>query len=117
MSGLRSYPNQESPSPDLDPVIASIVRYAKPSRILLFGSRARKEARIDSDIDLCVLFDRLPKRKLEVLQDLYRNFYDIDIGAVDLVVYEERAFKERAEVGNSFEAHISEEGVALYGPA
>ena len=37
----------------LDPVVA----YFKPLRVILFGSRARGDARPDSDIDLLVVVD------------------------------------------------------------
>ena len=37
----------------LDPV----VEYFKPQRVILFGSRARGEAKRDSDIDLLVVVD------------------------------------------------------------
>ena len=117
MIGGNELKGHDHASKDLEPIVASIVRYSKPSRILLFGSRARRESRSDSDIDICVLFDRLPKRKLEVLQDLYREFFDLDVGAIDLVVYEEETFKERSRSRHSFEAHILGEGVPLYGQA
>lgn len=100
---------------EIDSIVASIVRYRQPTRVLLFGSRARGDEGPDSDIDLCVLFNALPKRKLEVLQDLYRGLYGLDVGPVDLVVYEESSFFKRASRPHSFESRIATEGVALYG--
>lgn len=104
-------------SGELGSIVASIVRYREPTRVLLFGSRARREEVPDSDIDLCVLFDTLPKRKLEVLQDLYRGLYGLEVGPVDLVVYDEDSFRDRASRPHSFESRIAGEGVALYGQA
>jgi predicted nucleotidyltransferase len=47
----------------LDPV----VRYCKPQRVILFGSRARGEATRDSDIDLLVIVDDdTPRQKLSL---------------------------------------------------
>jgi uncharacterized protein len=39
----------------LDEMVAAIVREIDPERIYLFGSRARGEARPDSDIDLLIV--------------------------------------------------------------
>jgi len=117
MSGLLAGKDTNETAPELDSIIRSIVRYRKPARILLFGSRARRDARPDSDIDICVLFDTLPKRQLEVLQDLYRELYDTDAGPVDLLVYDEAAFRDRASRPHSFEAKILDEGISIYGQA
>ena len=44
----------ESPTP-LDELVQLIVKHARPERIILFGSRARGDARSDSDYDLLVI--------------------------------------------------------------
>ena len=47
------------PRYDLVPreLLDSVVRHLRPQRIILFGSRARGDAREDSDIDLLVVVD------------------------------------------------------------
>ena len=55
---------------DFEELLDAIKIIHLPTRILLFGSRARGNHREDSDIDLCILYDQLPKRKLEVFQEL-----------------------------------------------
>jgi predicted nucleotidyltransferase len=47
---------------------AAIRAGLNPERILLFGSAARGTDTATSDIDLCLLFETLPARKLEVLR-------------------------------------------------
>jgi len=60
-------------------------------------------------------YERLPKRNLEVLQDLYRPFFAVRGRAVDLVVYDADQFSERARRNGSFERVIQREGQVVYG--
>ncbi len=98
-------------------VIDALLKYHEPQGILLFGSSARGDRNAYSDLDICVLYDRLPARSLVVLQALYRALYDVAVGPVDLVVYEASDFSRKAARSNSFEARIKAEGVLLYGAA
>ena len=100
---------------ELQQLISAITAYAQPRHILLFGSRARGGARDDSDFDLCVIYEKLPKRNLEVLQDLYRSFFPIGGHPVDLVVYQADRFEEKAIHKGSFESAIRSEGLVVYG--
>ncbi len=52
---------------ELEKVVFLITSYIMSNRVLLFGSRARGQACPDNDYDLCVLYDALPKRNLEVM--------------------------------------------------
>lgn len=104
-----------SDSEELHALVEIIVGYHVPKNILLFGSRARGLPSTESDIDLCVLYDHLPKRSLEVLQDLYKRFFAIQARAVDLVVYETAQFNERSLRRGSLEQAIRLEGQVVYG--
>jgi len=92
-----------------------IVRFRQPKRVILFGSRGRGDAREDSDIDLCVLYEKLDKWNVEVVQDLYFELFGHMGRPVDLVVYEEADFLSKAQRAHSFEATIVSEGRAIYG--
>ena len=100
---------------ELNNLISAITSYAVPRSILLFGSRVREAARTDSDFDLCVIYDRLPKRNLEVMQDLYRSIFLIARHPVDLVVYQADHFEERALCRGTLESAIRTEGRVIYG--
>lgn len=95
--------------------LSAITEYEKPQRILLFGSRARGQARIESDYDLCVIYNKMPKRNLEVLQDLYRKLFSVEGSPVDIVVYEADAFDKKALYKGSFESRIRAEAKVVYG--
>ncbi len=49
--------------PWLPAIVGRIVRLVDPVRIILFGSRARGDAREDSDYDLLVVFDKIDDRR------------------------------------------------------
>ncbi|MGB9685501.1 MAG: nucleotidyltransferase domain-containing protein [Rectinema subterraneum] len=96
-------------------IVHTIRGYKEPVRIVLFGSRAVGKEQKDSDIDICVIYKNLPKRNLEVLQDLYRELFKLDTEPVDLLVFDEKCFNEKAAHPNSLEAKILRDGVLLYG--
>ena len=56
-------------------IVDRIVDYCIPKRVILFGSRGRGDARPDSDVDLCVLYEKLEKRNIGVMQDLYLRIF------------------------------------------
>ncbi len=102
---------------ELGTLIESLTNCHKPKEILLFGSRAGGKARADSDIDLCLIYDKLPKRKLEVLQELYLSIFSCKGHAVDLVVFQTDAFDEKSRNLHTFESEIRQQGRVVYGRA
>lgn len=72
-----------------------IVREAAPEAIILFGSRARGDARPDSDVDLLVVesepFSGQRSRRLETTR-LYRLLRDLPL-AKDLLLFSRDEFE------------------------
>jgi predicted nucleotidyltransferase len=85
---------------------------ARPVRIILFGSRARGQARKDSDIDLLVVEKEVKDRDREMvrLQDCLRR---LRINA-DLVVVSEKKFREWKDTPGNLIYHAAKEGKVLY---
>jgi len=96
-------------------IVDRIVRYRQPKRVILFGSRGRGNAREDSDVDLCVLYERLGQKNVDVMEELYLDLFGHMPHPVDLVVYEEASFLDRSKHPNSFESIIESEGITIYG--
>ena len=82
-------------------------------RIILFGSRAYGHPNSDSDIDLCVITDLKNKRKIEVMRDIRREVRSPISHALDILVYDEKEFTERANLKTTLEYKILTEGVTL----
>jgi predicted nucleotidyltransferase len=86
-------------------LVQEIVRVAKPSKVLLFGSRARGDFRGNSDVDLCVVGKRCDellwnRLLISVQEDLYTLL------KVDLVEFEKLSTIHQNE--------INKDGVILY---
>jgi len=84
-----------------------------PSKILLFGSAARGVETDTSDIDLCLLFDTMPGRKLDVLRKARRLARPVYRGAIDLVAYSSEEWLAYLDAGSSFETHVDKEAILL----
>jgi uncharacterized protein len=93
----------------LDPV----VEYFKPQRVILFGSRARGEARRDSDIDLLVVVDDdTPPEKLtwKAGYEAHRTSH-----AADVLPMRAEDFERDRAIVNTLAAEADADGVVVYG--
>ncbi|MFZ3208266.1 MAG: nucleotidyltransferase domain-containing protein [Geobacteraceae bacterium] len=92
-----------------------IVQEYHPDQIILLGSRARGDARPDSDIDILVVSDRekdLPRhrRGFDVRLKLSKTATPLDI-----LFYTHSDLEKWKHVRQSFAATVLREGVILYG--
>jgi predicted nucleotidyltransferase len=101
---------------EFDMTLAKIVekmRHAgSPEKIILFGSRARGDANVNSDIDLLVIEQSsLPRYKRSVR---YRKAITGLFAAKDIVVWSPEEVEEWKSVPNAFITTILREGKVLY---
>lgn len=94
-------------------LLQTVVEYFKPRRIILFGSRARADARETSDHDLLVVVDddipadNLHWRSLYEARRRYRK-------AVDIVAYRQSTYDDQADVVGTLPHMAATEGVVVY---
>jgi len=98
--------------PPIDHITKRIVEALRPVRIVLFGSRARGTARLDSDIDLMPEMET-PLKPIHRMQAVYALFGPRH-WSMDVVVYTPREVTEQRGYRNSLLRVIEAEGKVLY---
>jgi predicted nucleotidyltransferase len=93
----------------LDPVVA----YFQPRRVILFGSRARADARADSDIDLLVIVDNdTPPEKvtLRAGSESRRSYHE----PADVIPVREETFRRKSRIAGTLSRAATLDGVVVY---
>jgi uncharacterized protein len=94
-------------------LLAKIHKTYCPIQVWLFGSRARGDARPNSDWDLFVVVDDdTPEERLDLLE-AWRLQYGTGISA-DVIPCPQSAFQEDLDTTNTLPYAIAREGVLLY---
>lgn len=90
-----------------------IVEKFHPKRIILFGSYARGDAGVDSDVDLLVVENQPVEIRKEMasIRKALRTFKV----PVDVLVCSEEFYQKYKDVGGNVIYAISREGKGLYG--
>ncbi len=93
-------------------MIRRILAVGDPQKIVLFGSRARGDARADSDYDLLLVEPSvLPRHKRAAR---YRRALTGLAGAKDILVWTPEEVAQWRDVPNAFVTAAVQEGVVLY---
>lgn len=101
----------------LHQMVETIVREVSPEAIILFGSRARGDARSDSDVDLLVVesepFSPQRSRRKEAAR-LYMALRGMDISK-DILLYSRGEFERWKNSLNHVVGRAHREGRVLHG--
>jgi uncharacterized protein len=94
-------------------LLAPVVAYFNPRRVILFGSRARGDARPDSDIDLLVVVDDdAPAEKVTLRAGVAsRHGYH---NPVDVIPVREATFQRKARIPGILSRAAALEGIIVY---
>ena len=90
-----------------------IVSQFQPVRVILFGSRARGDSRVDSDIDLLVVLAELPADPWAVTAAMRRAIGAIGIGK-DILLTDLARVAARSHLPGTIEELAAREGVVLH---
>ncbi len=101
------------PDPTLTEITRRIVAQVQPTKIFLFGSRARGDNRPDSDYDLVLIYDG-EKNKRQVKIESRRSCRDVD-ASIDILTLTSEELNRYRKVANTLEREITENGVVIYG--
>ena len=100
-------------SKEIRNITAQIIEKYKPEKIILFGSAARGETTLDSDVDFLIIKKETPLYGADRIRELSRVI-DRNI-PVDFLIYRPEEFKKRLKMGDPFLKTIVKEGKVLYG--
>ena len=100
----------------LDQMVQAIVAEVDPEQVILFGSRARGDAREDSDVDLVVVeaepFGKTRSRRLEAAR-VYEAVSGFD-ALTDILIYSRDEVDHWRDSVNHVLARALREGMVLY---
>ena len=96
----------------VEEIAKKIVEVFHPTQIVLFGSRARGEARPDSDVDLLVVYDG-PLSRREVEKGILRLFTPQTF-SMDLIVLSSDEFQRQKRVVSTIGRIADREGVLCH---
>jgi predicted nucleotidyltransferase len=94
-------------------LLTQVVTVFDPRRVILVGSRARGDAREDSDYDLVVVLDDEVPDELLSARRRYEGRRGLAIPA-DIIPCREGMLNERARAIGSFAHTVRTEGVVVY---
>ena len=93
--------------------VALVKERYQQARVILFGSAARNQDNLNSDIDLCIIIKNPQERLVEISRNIRREIYPILHKPLDILVYDKKIFEDRSTLPTTMEAEIIEQGKEL----
>lgn len=94
---------------------SKIIKKFAVKKIILFGSYAKGKSDDSSDVDICIITNITHKRKIEIIRDIRREINPFISFPLDILVYNEKEFNQRAQLKSTLEHKIINEGIELNG--
>lgn len=98
---------------EIQSVVKQLVEKYKPEKVILFGSAAKGEFSLDSDLDFLIIKEQVPANGIERRWEV-RKIIKKRVPA-DFLVYRQEEMDTSLQLGDPFITTILEEGRILYG--
>ena len=99
---------------EIKAVVNKFVNTLHPNKVYLFGSFARGTENENSDFDFYIVMDKNYQVSNNTTANAYMSLKGIKRRPVDIIINNESKFKERAEIINTLEHTVKQEGVLVY---
>ena len=100
---------------EIENIVSQLIHLYKPERIILFGSLAKGEVKLGTDIDLFIIKEDVPELGVDRIRQLDALIkYSL---ATDFIVYKPEELEQRLKLHDPFIKSILEEGKVLYDAA
>jgi len=98
----------------LELIKATVCKYLPDAEVLLFGSRARREATSDSDFDVLVVtsLDLSPKQKLPLKTNIRKDLLTVGIRS-DILIQSKKEVKKKRKLPGHIIRNILNEAILL----
>ncbi len=103
---------QNSTKRYIQQMVKRIVTQFQPDKVILFGSHARGQAGLDSDVDLLVVMPVLGSKREKAIE-IAVALHDIPV-AKDVIVVTPNDFEWRSKIVGTIERPAAQEGKLLY---
>lgn len=100
------------PDQKLEEIINKVLQVLIPDKIILFGSRARGNAKSDSDYDILIIKKDIDSI-LRVEQAIYKNLIGVRAN-VDIIVRTPDLIEENKDVAGSFTKNALKDCILVY---
>jgi predicted nucleotidyltransferase len=99
---------------ELDTIVAEITSLVPDAQVILFGSYAKGQEHEDSDLDLCIVSESFPGRRIDLMHAIRYAVYKKTSLPLDIVVYPRKEFQINSKSRSRMEHSIVSEGVVLH---
>ncbi len=104
--------NYPSNDPQLDAIVKKLVDHFHPTKVFLFGSRARGTATANSDYDIYLVVKDSKKSQFERMDEANFVLWGREV-PVDVFIYTEDEFAQANTVMSSISHTVATEGLEL----
>lgn len=99
---------------EIKAVVNKFVDTLHPNKVYLFGSFARGTENEESDYDFYIIMDKNFPVSNNTTANAYMSLKGIKRRPVDIIINNENKFQERAEIINTLEHTVKQEGILIY---
>lgn len=96
----------------LDQIIQAVREVIEPDKIILFGSQARGDDKIDSDYDILIIKDTIEDERMTI-KKLYRQMVGVN-AAIDIILKTNEGIEKSKQRFISVTKEALDEGIIIY---